>query len=394
MTNKSIRSTLLFAALVAAGPVGCGGSKKSPGPGGSNPAEMGSVTFMLTATGSSGTLYRLRSATFMVAGPENKTVMSPTDPADTEVMITTQLRPGAYQVTLAPGWQMWRIPTSGAPVAVTGAALISPTTVAFNIVSSQDAKVTYQFSVPGDSLVPGTLTIGITVSEDGGVSGAAGAAGAGGSGAAGAAGAGGVVGSGGAAGMAGAAGAGGVAGRAGAGGVAGAAGAGGVTASAGAGGSAVATGSAGAGGAAVSMCMACEMGKNAAGDACIGVKYVPASTVIGCGGLPASQSANCTTLLTCLQTHPNCSNPANVFPPSTDPTACFCGALDAASCSGAQANTITGPCASAYFALYGGVSNANRDAVLGDFFAKATATGMANNMYACDVSNDCQSKCP
>jgi hypothetical protein len=35
------------------------------------------------------------------------------------------------------------------------------------------------------------------------------------------------------------------------------------------------------------------------------------------------------------------------------------------------------------------VTNANRDAVLGDFFSKATATGVANNLYACDITKGC-----
>jgi hypothetical protein len=98
--------------------------------------------------------------------------------------------------------------------------------------------------------------------------------------------------------------------------------------------------------------------------------------------------------LACLQTHPNCSNPANIAPPTTDPTACFCGALDPAACAGTPASAIAGPCAASYFSIYGGVSNANRDAITGDFFAKETATGMANNLSTCDINNNCQSKCP
>lgn len=109
----------------------------------------------------------------------------------------------------------------------------------------------------------------------------------------------------------------------------------------------------------------------------------------GCGGLTGAAQTNCQTLRSCLETHPYCSNPANVAPASTDPTGCFCGSLDAATCAGTAAASIAGPCAAAYFAVYGAVSNANRDLVLGDFFAKATATGMANNVYACDVANSC-----
>jgi hypothetical protein len=35
-----------------------------------------------------------------------------------------------------------------------------------------------------------------------------------------------------------------------------------------------------------------------------------------------------------------------------------------------------------------------RDDLLGDFFNADTPAGMANNVYACDVDNACQSKCP
>ena len=78
---------------------------------------------------------------------------------------------------------------------------------------------------------------------------------------------------------------------------------------------------------------------------------------------------------------------------NSDPTACFCGALDPASCTTAEADTIKGDCAAAYFTVYGGVTDANRDAILGDFFNRTLAIGMANNLYSCDVAAGCQSKC-
>jgi len=76
------------------------------------------------------------------------------------------------------------------------------------------------------------------------------------------------------------------------------------------------------------------------------------------------------------------------------------GVLDPASCAGATPSSINGPCADAYYAVYGATKAtappANRDAVAGDFFAKATATGMANNLYSCDVTKACFSSftCP
>jgi hypothetical protein len=424
-------------AFLAVGPVGCSRFKPS------GPPAMGTVTFMLSATGASGTVYRLRAATFMVVGPENKSIVGPTDPADTSAAITTQFRPGLYQITLATGWKMYRIPMAGTPVEVP-ASLISPATASFTVVSGQDSKVFYQFDVAGDTMVPGTLTIGIGVTEmDGGVDGAT----AGSTGAAGAA-----------AGSTGSAGA--------AGGAAGAAGGAGGAAGAAAG----ATGAAGTGGAAgasacgngildpgeqcdnaaafanntcdhttcqnisvvcgnhlvqtgeqcddgpsgsatcsttcmtiasASMCLTCETQGTTAG-LCFGTKYAPSSTIVGCGGLPTTDAqTKCKTLLACLQTHPSCSiSPIDDghMVVNNDPTACFCGALDPASCSGATPNNLNGLCTDAYFAVYGKTkataTSDDRATVLGDWDNRALPVGIANHLYACDVTNNCQSKCP
>jgi hypothetical protein len=153
-------ATLLF----GAGVVGAGGCSRS------QPSDVpGTATFLLSATGASGTVYRLRSAKFNVLGPESREIVGPTDPQDTKAAITTQMLPGNYQITLEAGWQMWRIPTAGDPVAVP-ATLVSPDTLPFVIASEQDTKVIYGFTVAGEEmLVPGTLTVGIAVTEvDGG----------------------------------------------------------------------------------------------------------------------------------------------------------------------------------------------------------------------------------
>jgi hypothetical protein len=464
MNKKPLLATLLFGALVATGSTGCSRFKEPGLP------AMGTVTFALSATGASGTVYRLRSAVFMVTGPETKTITGPTDPADTLAAITTQFLPGQYSITLETGWQMWVIPTSGSPVAVPS-TLISPATITFNVTSGQDSKVMYQFDVSGIPNVPGTLTIGIGVTEvDGGAAGATGAGTAGTTGAGGASGAGvagasggsggaadGSAGTGGADGAAslcgtaaqqcnspaafadntcdpntcmnipivcgnylvqpgeqcddgpagslkcttnctlinpdgGSAGAGGAGGSAGAGGAGGSAGTSGAAGSAGAGGTG---GASGAGGSTVSACGLCEQQGTNSG-VCIGTKVVKSSSVVGCAGLTSpTDQANCMTLLNCLQMHPMCSiSPADPTV-NNDPTACFCGMMDAATCAGANPATSTfGVCAPAYFALYGGATLGNVGLVLGDFFNRATATGMANNLYACDVTNNCQSLCP
>jgi hypothetical protein len=165
MTNKSVLATLCVGAFLTTGPLGCSRFKEPGLP------AMGTATLALSATAASGDVYRLRSATFMVVGTETKSIASPTDPADTLSAITMQFLPGEYQITLETGWQMWRIPMSGSPIAVS-ATLISPATIPFTIVSRQDFEVGYQFDVAGNTLAPGTLTIGISVTEGGGVAGA------------------------------------------------------------------------------------------------------------------------------------------------------------------------------------------------------------------------------
>src|SRR4051812_4399980 len=174
MLKRSALATLFVGILLGLGPFGCG---RQRGPGNLGNDAAGTVTFTLSATGASGKIYRLRSATFSVTGPENKNVTSPTDPNDAAMTVSASLLPGAYMITLADGWKVWRIPPTGAPVEAP-ASLISPKTVSFTIAASTDTKVAYQFDVQGEIAVPGTVTIGIGVTEvDGGSAGTTGAAG-------------------------------------------------------------------------------------------------------------------------------------------------------------------------------------------------------------------------
>jgi hypothetical protein len=127
---------------------------------------------------------------------------------------------------------------------------------------------------------------------------------------------------------------------------------------------------------------------------CLGTKVAPSSK-FGCDGLGTPEmQTRCKALLNCLQTHPTCSATPDNPNVSNDPTACFCGTLSASSCAGATPANIAGTCASAYFAVYGGATTANRDSILSDFFARNLPVGMANNLYACDVNSNCQSQCP
>jgi hypothetical protein len=137
----------------------------------------------------------------------------------------------------------------------------------------------------------------------------------------------------------------------------------------------------------ISACISCER----SGGDCMGTS-VTAASAYGCAGLTGAALTNCNNLHLCLAQHPNCSAPPS-GPPITDPTACFCGTLSAEDCAGAQAADVHGDCAASYFAVYGAVTNANRAQVLSDFFNRATAVGMANNLYACDVGKTCFAQC-
>jgi hypothetical protein len=137
----------------------------------------------------------------------------------------------------------------------------------------------------------------------------------------------------------------------------------------------------------ISACLVCET----TGTACLGTK-VTTTSAFGCAGLTGAALTNCNALHSCLDTHPTCSTNGGATS-TTDPTACFCGALSAAACAGAPSASIAGQCAAAYFAVYGGVSDPNRDSILGDFFNRTLPVGMANNLYACDVTKTCFPVC-
>jgi hypothetical protein len=140
----------------------------------------------------------------------------------------------------------------------------------------------------------------------------------------------------------------------------------------------------------ISPCIVCET----TGTACTNTKVTPTSS-FGCAGLTVNaptSNAQCNTLHLCLAQHPNCSNPPG-GPPVTNPLKCFCGNRDLATCTGTDQAMIDGDCSSAYFTIYGGRTNANRDAILGDMFNRTLPIGMANNLYTCDVNKSCFPVC-
>jgi hypothetical protein len=151
--------------LIAVYLAGCRGGSGTP----ASERSIGSATFLLSGTSASGRNYRLRSAVFDVQGPQTKEIDGPTDPTDAQDTATASLVPGAYQITLRAGWRMFEVAALGAPVEVP-AVLISALPMDAKIISGQDAAVIFQFQVAGETVPPGTLTIGIGVSPmDGGL---------------------------------------------------------------------------------------------------------------------------------------------------------------------------------------------------------------------------------
>jgi hypothetical protein len=125
----------------------------------------------LSATSASGKVYRLRAAVFDAQGPQTVEIAGPLDPADPQATVTASLTPGAYQISLRAGWRMYLVPAVGDPVEVP-ALLTSPNPTPVEIASGQDAPVTFEFQVAGETVAPGTVTVGINANDaDGGLPG-------------------------------------------------------------------------------------------------------------------------------------------------------------------------------------------------------------------------------
>lgn len=123
----------------------------------------GTLGMGLTATGSSGNMYRLRSAVFHITGASEVDVSSEDDlDADT---IRVELQAGNYVVALEPGWYLERSRPGGTFVRV-DATLLSSASQAVAIPASQTTNVVYRFGVDGVGIeMTGDLVIGIDVEE-------------------------------------------------------------------------------------------------------------------------------------------------------------------------------------------------------------------------------------
>jgi hypothetical protein len=125
----------------------------------------GTVSLPLTAVGSSGARYHLK-AMFNVTGEalvQPIVLGTSSDPSETE--LTASLDAGSYKIELNNGWQLFR--EDGAGQSAVDATLESAVAQPFTIKSKVTTTVTYRFKVNGQVVEtgPGTLSVGITVSD-------------------------------------------------------------------------------------------------------------------------------------------------------------------------------------------------------------------------------------
>jgi hypothetical protein len=101
-------------------------------------------------------------------------------------------------------------------------------------------------------------------------------------------------------------------------------------------------------------------------------------TKFGCDGFPSGERARCKALLACLKAK-KCAN-------GEDPTPCLCGSLDPQTCGSKPVHSLPGACRDEYIAAVGGAD------LYTLFFSTDSPVGVANNLFACDVSTPCT--CP
>jgi hypothetical protein len=124
----------------------------------------GTLTMNLIGTGGSGVRYRLRTADFVVNGPQNVNFSSEADP--NAASIRRELRAGDYIIRLKNGWALER--ETGGVFAPVDAILLSPNPVGFTIHDQAVTPVVFRFRA-GDDVIDlgnGVLDVSIDV-EDG-----------------------------------------------------------------------------------------------------------------------------------------------------------------------------------------------------------------------------------
>lgn len=129
-----------LAACVALSAAACG-ELEAPTPA----SEMGTVQLALTATGSDGDTYRLRSATIQITGPTTASVALDEAYADSPVFAAT-VDVGEYTITLEEGWILQR--EEGGQFVDVDAELISPNPAPIAVHRDTTSIVAILFETP------------------------------------------------------------------------------------------------------------------------------------------------------------------------------------------------------------------------------------------------------
>jgi hypothetical protein len=126
----------------------------------------GSVELALVTTAPSGTVYRLRYATFMLSGPQQIRVSTREDLATRDdTSLTTPLLVGQYSVALEPGWQLLRVDENGVEHGV-AAVVSSANPQTLTVLSGQKSALNFNFRITnGEAVAFGDAEIGISVEE-------------------------------------------------------------------------------------------------------------------------------------------------------------------------------------------------------------------------------------
>lgn len=98
----------------------------------------------------------------------------------------------------------------------------------------------------------------------------------------------------------------------------------------------------------------------------------------GCDGFAPAERARCKALLACLKIK-NCAK-------GEDPTPCLCGPMDPQTCASKPVRSLPGVCRDEYIAAVAGAD------IYTLFFSTDSPVGVANNLFACDVTTPCT--CP
>jgi hypothetical protein len=131
-------------------------------------SEQQAGTLSLPLVTSSGAMYRLTDATFVIksqAGTPVATLDSESDP-DAQAL-TTALGQGHYNVRLQDGWVLNEVQADGTEAPVR-AALISTNPQSFQITTGLDTDLSFSFTTDVGTVTigEGTLNIGVDVAED------------------------------------------------------------------------------------------------------------------------------------------------------------------------------------------------------------------------------------